>query len=349
MKHYSDGEGLYLLSHNAIFNFVQTNRNYGKTWTFKRRAFRRAMKHGKKTIWLRMFKEETKEAAATFFQSSDLRKYCGIELYNPEKNTGNVKQEGRTFYYRRNNKSPWHWFIKIFTLSNPDAVRSADDVAVDTIVFDEYTKTQEKYNRYRGNIANNFIDILFSAKREHEIRCIFLGNKEGYSNPFFVYFGITPPSPSWEGVRTYRNGSIALQQINNQAAAEGDYNSKMAAALSGTAYGNYIYKSEYKAATGLKPRKTPSSASLYVQLYIKRTPIKISVLNGVYYVNRRIENSQLIYCDVLAHRFRKERLLVKRHRVYFFAFLEALARNAVFYDDELTHEAMQPFMQWLGV
>lgn len=349
MKHYGDDEGLRLLSHNAIFNFVQTNRNYGKTWTFKKRAFRRAMKHGKKTIWLRMFKEETKEAISSFFSSADLRKFCGIELFNPDTGKGNVKQEGKTFYYRRNEKSPWQWFIKVFTLSNPDAVRSADDVQVDTIVFDEYTKTAEKYKRYRGSIANNFIDILFSAKREHEIRCIFLGNKEGFGNPFFIYFNITPPPSSWEGVRLYKNGSIALQQINNEASEEGDYNAKMRAALEGTAYGNYIYKSQYKAATGLKPRKMPSTASLYVQLCIKGTPLKIAANNGFFYINRRIDETKPIYCDVLPHVYRKERLLVRRQKPFFYAFVEALARNAVYYDDELTHEAVQPFMQWLSV
>ena len=349
IKHYSDGEGLRVLSYNAIFNFIQTNRNYGKTWAFKKRAFRRAMKHGKKTIWLRMFKEETKEAVATFFQSSDLRKYCGVELYNPEKNTGNVKQEGRTFYYRKNNKSQWQWFIKVFTLSNPDAVRSADDVAVDTIVFDEYTKTPEKYSRYRGSIVNNFIDILFSAKREHEIKCIFLGNKEGFSNPFFLYFGITPPPTAWEGIRTYREGSIAIQQINNKAATDGDYNGKMAAALKGTSYGNYIYKSEYKNSTGIKPRKTPPNASLWVQLSIKRHPLKISILDGFYYVNRRVDEGKLIYCDVLPHLYKKERLLVRHQRIYFMRFIDALARNAVFFDDEITREAIQPFLQWLSI
>lgn len=349
LKHYSDGEGLLLLSHNAIFNFVQTNRNYGKTWLFKKRAFRRAIKRGKKTIWLRMFKEETKETISTFFASADLRKYCGVELFNPETGKGNVKQEGKTFYYRKNDKSPWTWFIKVFTLSNPDAVRSADDVAVDTIVFDEYTKTAEKYRRYRGSIVNNFIDILFSAKREHEIRCIFLGNKEGFSNPFFRYFGITPPPNNWQGIKTYRNGSIALQQINNKAATEGDYNAKMAAALAGTSYGSYIYKSEYKAATGLKPRKTPPNALLYVQLCIKRQPLKISFLDGFYYVNRRIDESKAIYCDELPHCYKKERLLVRRQRQFFFAFIDALARNAVYYDDEITHEAMLPFVHWLAV
>lgn len=349
MKHYSDGEGLKLLSYNAIFNFVNTNRNYGKTWTFKRRAFRRAMKHGKKTIWLRMFKEETKEAVSTFFQSKDLREYCGIELFDPETGKGNVKQEGKTFYYREHEKAPWKWFIKVFTLSNPDAVRSADDVQVDTIVFDEYTKTPEKYKRFRGSIANNFIDILFSSKREHEIRCVFLGNKEGFSNPFFLYFGITPPLTTWEGIRTYRRGSIALQQINNKPSEEGSYNEKMKAALEGTSYGNYIYKSEYKTASGLRPRKTPANASLYVQLIMNKQGLKISFLDGFFYVNRRIDETRTIYCDDLPHRYNKERLLVKRQRPFFFGFVDALSRNAVYYDSELTREALQPFLTWLGV
>lgn len=348
-KYYSDGEGLFILSHNAIFNFINSNRNYGKTWTFKKRAFRRAMKHGKKTIWLRMFKDETKSAIESFYTSRDLQKYCGVELYDAERNTGNVKQEGKTIYYRKNNKSKWKWFIKVYTLSNHDAVRSADDVDVDTIVFDEYTKTAEKYWLYHGNIVNDFIDILFSAKREHEIRCIFLGNKEGYNNPFYKYFDIKPPPTNWEGVRTYRNGSIAVQQINNLPSKTDDYNNKMASALRGTSYGNYIYNSEYKSASGLKPRKTPSSASLYVQLCIKGSPLKISSINGFFYVNGRIDEMRAVYCDDIRHKYRNERLLVKKQRPFFSAFVDALSRNAVYYDSELTHEALLPFIQWLGV
>lgn len=350
VKHYGDRDGLLVLSYNGLITAVNSNRNYGKTWTFKKRAFRRALKHGKKTIWLRMFKKELKEVAETFFSSRDLQKYCGVSMYDKEHNPkGNVKRDGYTFYYRRNEKSPWKWFIKIFNLGNPDAVRSADDVDVDTIIFDEYTKTQEKYRRYRGDIVNDFLDIWHSAKREHEVRCVLLGNKEGYGNPFFVYFGITPPPENWEGIRTYRKGSFVLQQINNKADEGSEFNRKTAALLKDTAYGNYIYKSRYKAASGLKPRKTPATASLYVQLVIKSTALKISFYAGYFYVNRRIEEGRQIYCDVLAHKYRKERLLVRRLKPFFADFIVALSDNRVYYDDELTHEAMQPFLQWLGV
>ena len=181
-KHYGDKDGLHALSYNAIITAILSNRNYGKTWTFKRRAFRRALKHGKKTIWLRLFKKEVKEAIATFFTSKDLQKYCGISVYDKDTNKdGNFKQIGNTCYYRvklKNGKwTRWRWFLKIFALSDADAIRSADDVDVDTIVFDEFTKPAQKYRRYVGKITDDFIDILFSSKREHQVRCIIIGNK----------------------------------------------------------------------------------------------------------------------------------------------------------------------------
>ena len=59
--HYGDKDGLLVLSYGAIISAVLSNRNYGKTWAMQRRAFRRALKHGKKTLWLRMFKKEVKD------------------------------------------------------------------------------------------------------------------------------------------------------------------------------------------------------------------------------------------------------------------------------------------------
>ena len=308
------------------------------------------MKHGKKTIWLRLFKKEVIECSNTFYSSADLQRYCGISVYDKKTNpNGNFKQVGRTMYYRSSPRAPWRWFLRIYTLGDADAVRSADDVKVDTIVFDEFTKQPHLYKRYRGSIPDDFIDILFSSKREHAVRCVLLGNKESYNNPIFTYFGIKPLPVEFEGIRTYRKGSFALQQINNKEVERTDYDAKMRDLLTGTRYGNYIYESKYKAGTGLKPRKTPRSAVLYVQLYINSIPLKISVLDGFYYVNRRIDYSKRVFCDRLPHKFSKEYQLVKRQRRYFLAFINALADNRVYYDDEGTHEALIPFLQWLGI
>lgn len=352
-KHYGDEDGLHALSYNGIITTILSNRNYGKTWTFKKRAFRRALKHGKKTLWLRLFKKEVKEAIATFYTSKDLQKYCGISIYDKDTNPqGNLKQIGGTFYYRKkiNGKwTRWHWFLKVFALSDAGAVRSADDVDVDTIVFDEFTKPTEKYKRYTGNITNDFIDILFSAKREHQIRCILIGNKESVNNPIFTYFGIKPLPTSYQGIKTYRNGSFVVQQINNMEETQSEYGQKMNDLLSGTAYGNYIYKSKYKNESGFKPRRTPPNASIYCQLVIEAQRLKISVFNGLFYVNMKVDTGKRIYCDVLPHKYKNELLLVRKQKRFFTSFINALADNRVYYEDAQTYEAIQPFMAWLTI
>ena len=352
-KHYGDKDGLHALSYNGIITTILSNRNYGKTWTFKKRAFRRALKHGKKTLWLRLFKKEVKEAIATFYTSKDLQKYCGISIYDKDTNPqGNLKQIGGTFYYRKKIKGKWtrwHWFLKVFALSDAGAVRSADDVDVDTIVFDEFTKPTEKYRRYIGNITNDFIDILFSAKREHQIRCILIGNKESVNNPIFTYFNVKPLPTTYQGIKTYRNGSFVVQQINNIEETQSDYGKKMNDLLSGTAYGNYIYKSAYKNEMGFKPRRTPPNANIYCQLVVENQHIKISVVNGFFYVNMKVDTSQRIYCDVLPHKYKNEYLLVRKQKRFFTAFINALADNRVYYEDAQTYEAIQPFMAWLTI
>lgn len=353
-KHYGDQDGLKVLSYNGIITAVLSNRNYGKTWTFKKRAFKRALKHGKKTIWLRMFRKEVNEALSTFYTSKDLQSYCGISIYDKESNPqGNLKQIGHTFYYRRKYKSgkfsAWRWFIKVFALTDVDALRSADDVDVDTIIFDEFTKTPNKYKRYHGNIANDLIDILFSAKREHKVRCIIIGNKESYNNPIFNYFNIKPLPTTFTGIRVYRHGAFVVQQINNIEEAQSDYDKQMRALLDGTAYGNYIYKNAYKQEAGFKPRKMPHTAVLYCQLIFNNQPIKISVNNGFYYVNNKIDKNKRIYCDALQHKYKNELLLVKKQKRFFVALINALADNRVYYDSQLTYEAILPFYSWLSI
>lgn len=348
--HYGDKDGLAVLSYNGIFTYVDTNRNYGKTWTFKKRAFKRALKHDKKTVWLRLFSKEKKEAIATFYSSKDLQKYCGIDPYDKDTNpNGNFKQLGNTFYYRPTPKSKWNWFLKIYALSDAGAIRSADDVDVDTIIFDEYAKTPSVYKRYHGNMVNDLIDIYFSAKREHEIRVILLGNKEIINNPFKTYFGIKPLPSKFEGIRTYRNGSIVVQQLNNEASAVSDYDRKLKDMLAGTAYGNYIYKSDYKQQMAFRARKTPQEATLYCQLINNTNPIHISVYNGFYYVNNKIENTKRVYCDRIYNKYQNEYVLVKRQKRLFNSFVTAIADNRVYYDSASTVEAIQPFLQWLTI
>lgn len=352
-KHYGDKEGLLALSCNAIITEIISNRNYGKTWTFKKRAVRRAFKHGKKTIWLRLFKKEATECVATFFKSRDLQKYCGISLFDAKYNKeGNVMQQGNTFYYRKkikNRWTRWNWFIKVYKLSDADALRSADDVDTDTIIFDEFTKPQSKLNLYRGDIASQVSDILVTIKREHKVRVIVIGNKESITNPLNTYFGIKPPPFSFEGIKKYRNGAFVLQQINNKPSNDSEYDKKLQDLFSGTSYGAYMYKDEYRTAKGFKRAIAPSTAGLYTQVYINNFAFKILADNDLFYVSQRVDRTKRIFCDVPPHKFPHELQLVKRYRRYFSGLIEAIADNRVYYDSAATNETFNDFYKWLCI
>lgn len=340
-------DGFPVTSRGAVFNFIDSNRNYGKTWTFKKRAFRRAVKRGRKTIWVRRFRKEAKEAAAAFFTSADLQKFCGVQLYDPETKQGNCRQMGNTFYVKRGNR--WEWFLKVVALADSANMRGVDDVKLDTIVFDEYRTTPARYARYRGNEVTDFIDIFFSVKREHEVRCFFLGNKESTTDPYTAYFGIPPRPDSWEGIRTYRGGSICIQQINNKPKSKSsDFAVKVANLLAGTSYGNYIYNSTTKTNRAIQAKESPKAALLYVQLKVKGQYVRVMVDNGNYFVKRGYDASKPVYCDEQDNAPRHF-ILTRKQKKFFLALENAIADNRVFYSGNDTYELIYPFYKWLGI
>ena len=341
-----------VLSYGAIYNFIESNRNYGKTWGFNRRAKRRAEKRGKKTIWVRRYTKEAKEACDAFFNSKDLLKFCGLEWYDKDTKKGNLKQKGRKFYIKRGKR--WEWFIHIIALCEAKNVRSVDDVDVDTIVFDEYTTTPEKYKFYRGNEVEDFIDTFFSTKREHVVRCYFLGNKESHVNPYFNYFQIPELPDTWEGIKTFRNGSIALQRINNKQNKTNDkngqnekYDKQLIDLFKNTKYGDYIYKSKTKTTHNIKIGKAVNG-SYYTQLFIDGQYLTINIASGNYYVKRGYNKSLPTYClqDV---NIKNHFILTKRLRKYFIALENAFIDGRIYYTSQAVYEYITPFYKWLTI
>lgn len=341
-------DGLCIFSYNAIFNFIITNRNLGKTWNFKRRAVVRALKHGKKTIWVRTFNAEVKECVKTFFKSRDLQKFCKLSEYDKKINpNGNFYQKGNTFYIKRGKK--FVWFLKVVRVGSDNAMRSADDVDVDTIVYDEFTTTPEKLRYYHGNLVDNFIDMFISAKREHKVNCYFLGNKENVINVFFNYFGLKNIDLSKEFIKTYKNGSILAANINNIPKINNDYDKKLKCLFDNTNYGNYLYKSKYKNENKIKCQKMPQQATNYLQLYINATPLKIGFYNGIFYVNNNIDYNLPIYVLERQNKFKKEILLINRHKKYLTGYVNAISNNDIFYNNINTYTTIQYFNKWLNI
>ena len=333
-------------SYNAIYNFIISNRNYGKTWGAQKRAFTRGMKHGRRTIWIRRFKDETRKAADKLYKSADLCKWINAEWYDKETKRGNIRQDGRKFYCKRGKK--WHCFLELLTLSEYQSMRSADDVCIDTIVFDEFTTTPDRYKLFKGNEVDKFIDLFYSLKRRHKVICFFFGNKESVSNPYFNYFGIRPLPPEFEGIRTYRNGSILVRQVDNPQLIENEYDEKVNALLKGTSYGNYL-DNQYKNAQNVITTTIPNGCINYAQICFDDYKFGILQKKGIFYITNKINANDVVFCDTIRNKFKNERVLLQRHKKYFAGLINAYSLNKVRYKTHAEYESFLMFLNWLSV
>lgn len=333
------------ISTNAPFTFVLTGRNRGKTWAFKKRSWKRGIKRGKKTIWLRTFRQEAKECIASFFTSSDLQQFCGIVPYDPETKQGNFKQIGNTFYCKRGKR--WEWFLKVMCVSNANALRSADDVNIDTIVYDECTTTPARYARYRGNMVEDFIDIFISMKRMHTVRAFLLGNKEAPVNPFLQYFGIKTPERDFDGIRSFKNGSVVVEQRNGSGKRDTQYESAIERALEGTAYGRYLYSSDARTGNTARISRAPVGCRIYTQIYTGKGIVRIVSKDGTYWCDMRVDRSQPVHSIV--HTTCTGLILTRNELHYFNDLVEAVQSGQIYYDAYETLASVLPFFRWLGL
>ena len=196
---------LPLYARGATFNFVEAPRDVGKTFTAKFWGTKRFLKCGKKFIWVRRTDEETKTSKEKFFKKSLLKK---LRL-----TADDVKIKGNYGYSKRGRK--WVDFVEFCSLSTASTQRSVDDDAYDLMFVDEAFATPAKVNAFRGDEVREFVDIYFSKKRDHKMTVFLLGNKETVNNPYYTYYGTTPPQNVFAGVRMFRNGTIAVWTITD--------------------------------------------------------------------------------------------------------------------------------------
>lgn len=341
-----------ILSRSAILNFIFGGRNIGKTWALKRRTWRRAIKKGKKCIWVRRTKAEAIQCASSFYTSKDLQKFCGLKAYNPQTKKGDVRHNGRNIERRRGRR--WEWFIKVCALSEFKNMRSSDDVECDTIIFDEFTTTPEKYIMYRGNEASDFIDICVSIMRQHEIRVFLSGNKESVFNPIYTYFNLPVIPLKYEGIRLFKDGTIAVQQVGDRDNLTA-FQQRFDRMLKGTDYGKYMHGA-YKNQAQIKVMNIPPSSECYLQTYIRGQAVQIrripdAPLNAPRFILCPDNNKDgLIFTDTTQRLFRHQKTLIRAtHIIYFRDFIQAVADSRIAYSKYEMHEAAQGLFKWLRI
>lgn len=328
-------ENFNIWGYNAIFNFILTIRSRGKTFSFLSRALGRAKKHGEKTLIVRRYKAEADEAKAKLVNADFIKKY-GL-------NEKNYKQDGNKWYIKRGNA--WHCWLEITYLARVKAWRGARESNIFTVVFDEFTTTPEKYRFYRGNEAEDFLDIVSSVRGNHDIRVFFLGNKESVTNPYFTYFNIPVPEDGFEGIRRIKK-EIAVECWNTKAEAQKTRaNDRYESALNGTRYGDYLTKGVYKRGA-LKIDKMPASARLWLQFDFI-APVSVFKTNNEYFIKSNVNADLPVFTQTQSH-YKKGIILRQTDKKIFETLGDAYKFGRVKYVDEKANEAFISVAKFLS-
>ena len=209
-----------ICSYNAIWNFVLTNRGYGKSYGLKKRCIRNFLKKGEQFIYLRRWKTELKDNDKWF---DDIRK----EFPNNE-----LEFKFGKFYVDGN--------IAGFpvALSVSQRYKSVAYPNVTTIMFDEFLVDRSAGMRYITNEVDVALDFYETvARTRNNVRMFFLGNNISRVNPYFTYFNVKVNDG--ERFTLARDGEMVIEYSTNDAFIEMKKETKFGKLIRNTKYSDY--------------------------------------------------------------------------------------------------------------
>lgn len=330
-----------IVSRGAIVNFVVSLRSKGKTCAFLRRAWRRFLKHGYGTYWVRRTEDERKKAQRKLIDPNRC-KIIGAHM-------DDFKSEGDTIYGKRDGK--WQPFLTFIAVSGYRDERSADDTRFRDIVFDEYQTTPQAYRRYVGNEAQDFFDLFFSKKRETQMRVFFLGNKECYANPYHAFYGIPEINDRMDGFYLYAGGSICVE-VNNELPPKisSSYERKFEKLLAATPYKAYLTGGATKNALTTCVAPLPARHRVWCNIDFGR-PLTIYVTPDGYVFDDLRDHSRPVFVGDahIACNYRRSVLFLSRDKDRFAPLVRAMRNNRVRFTSAAIAEHATKFFQKIGV
>jgi len=335
-----------LLSYNAILNFIIDNRDTGKTTQFKKRALIRAIKHNTMCVWLRRHKNEIKKAKRDFLNDKFF-KVLDIDYKGKFKKT-DFKKDGDYIYYK--NKP----FIYFCAVSEAVSDKGIDAENIDTIVFDEFMVEEHRYNYYRGDEVSDFFKIFFTKKRTHadgttsNIKIFMLGNRDSYSNPFYTFFNLPPIEIQFQGIKTFKNGSIAIMQLNSdKTRSDTEYDKKLQSLIQGTPLDRYLHGHVINTKE-IKFVERPKTAQIYAQFDFGYN-ISLAIENGKIWAFKGVDAKRFVFTNKPNDKYKKN-YVVKNDDFKLFATLKRVYKqNKLYYDCEHTYYHTTKILEYLNI
>lgn len=216
-----------VISYNALLNILIGSRGVGKTFGASELVVKDFIKNGNEFVYLRRYKTELSKSMSKFFKAL---------IQENKFPDDNLDVKGNTFYINDNVAGYG------VTLSTAQQLKSSNFPKVKTIIFDEFL-IESGQGHYLKNEVDIFLGLIETISRMRNVRVFMLANAVTEANPYFLYFDLTLPYNN--DIRTFKNGLILLQYMNNPEYIEAKKKTRFGKLVSGTDYEDYAINNNF--------------------------------------------------------------------------------------------------------
>lgn len=237
--------GEFVLNSPTVFNFLLGNRSAGKSFFFKQRFSRMALKTGHPFVYMRRNTVDLELATKEFLK--DIGKYPEFDGFESK-----LKNKGRDLYiYKKADGEITEEYLIAYCYSLSAIIRrkSIPMDNVDYIFFDEFLPDDNKYFGGENLVyePEQLLAFYMTVARgrgsyiRDNVKVICVANVVSRYNPYFSYFGI-----DLTGKIKYTNKEMSsrCEIIYNEEARDAILNSKLGGLISTTSYGQYAVGNE---------------------------------------------------------------------------------------------------------
>lgn len=287
-----------LLSCNAVFNLAVGGRGIGKSYGAKKLAIDAWIKRRDQFIYLRRFTEEL-IARDTFF--ADIQHEYPDWDFRANGNTFEVSPASE----RDAKKRTWETMGYAVALTTAQKNKSISYYLVKLIIFDEFI-LEKGFLRYIPNEATVLQNFYSTVDRgQDKTRVLMLANSVSIMNPYFIEWGITPPTDGEKEVKTYAKSP---QNPGGFVAVHFPRSEEFAAVFFQTRFGEFIktYSPEYtRYAVGnefadnrkalVRPKNPRAKHQFNLETRYGWLSIWQDMIANEYYVSRSLPDNQLTF------------------------------------------------------
>ena len=327
-----------LLGYGAPYNFLNTTRRRGKTWSIMKRAYGHYKRHHRGTILVRRTEEATRKAK----QGAYTKKFCKAFGIDPD--TIRIKGD----FAQVHDRGRWTNFLQFVTLSQASEERSNDDDFYDLMILDEGMVSARKRAAYHGDEVVDLMDLYDSKRRESRMQLLIIGNRESVGSPYMNFFGIPPLPIDFNGVRRYLDGTVVVAQSTRECREVDEFDRKVKRALSGTRYGMSAYHGVPKDTdTGHIRRR--SRKSVYWCSFDFGTPLTAWRDGSTVFFTLGVDRTRTVVVDRLTGVYPNAMVYGIRDRSRFSLLINAKRDNSIYFDNPSVAEAANELLDALRV